>query len=200
LSSLDDSGAIFHYHREMIAVHGSDSSLALGWREAADQQARFGVLAGMANLDGCTVLDAGCGYADLLPCLSARYQISHYCGIELIPELLDEASKRYGHLTYTAFISGNFLSRQLPAADYVLASGSLNYGSSDPAFIYKAISKLFGACTCGLVFNLLKTVPKNGCLVAYEPDDILAYCRTLSGKIVFKADYAEEDFTVLIQR
>ena len=200
MNSLNDSGAVFRYHRDMIDMHGSESSFALGWRSSHDQQLRFEVLAEIADLNGKTVLDAGCGYADLYAFLSGRFSLAHYYGIEQISELLDQAEKRYGYLQNTTFISRNFLNGKLPLANYVLASGSLNYGSSDPGYIFKTISTLFENCTIGLGFNLLCSVPGNGLLVAYDPELILVHCRTLSDNVVVKTGYATEDFTVFIFR
>ncbi len=201
MNSLDDSSLIFRYHRDMITQHGANSSLALGWSESADQQVRFGILAGIADLNGCSVLDAGCGYSDLLPFLNKRYPgLVSYCGVEQIPELVDTAISRYGHLPHVGFISRNFLSGDLPTADYVLASGSLNYGSSDPGFIFKAINLLYDHCRLGLGFNLLRSIPQNGLLTAYPPELIVDHCRSLSDRVVFTDGYADEDFTVFIYR
>ncbi len=185
----------------MIAGHGADSSFALGWRNEHDQQVRFEILACIADLNGKTVMDAGCGYADLYPFLKKRYpKMAHYYGIEQITELADEAILRYGHLPDTSFIANNFLYADLPVCDYVLASGSLNYGSSVGGFIYTAIEKLYSRCSTGLGFNLLRHMPVDGTLVAYDPDDILTFCKTLSPTVVLKTDYDEVDFTVFIYR
>ena len=200
MNSLDDSGAVFNYHRNMAALHGSDSSLALGWLTHNDQQIRFKALTGIANLKGKTVLDAGCGYADLLAFLSPHNQPAHYYGVEQIPELIDEAKTRYGHLNNVTFMARNFLTADLPTVDYVFASGSLNYGSSDAGYIFKAISKLFECCKSGLAFNLLKHVSNTGLIVAYNPDMILAHCHTLSNAVILKDDYDEQDFTVWMYR
>lgn len=200
MDSLNDSGAIFNYHRDMAALHGAGSSLALGWLTARDQQVRFEALMGMGDLNGKTVLDAGCGYGDLFAYLSAQYQLAHYYGVEQIPELLDEAVKRYWERANVTFISRNFLNKELPVADYVFASGSLNYGSSDPGYIFNAITTLFEHCRVGFGFNLLHRVAENGLLVAYDPEIILAHCHTLSSKVIFKDGYAAEDFTVWVYR
>jgi SAM-dependent methyltransferase len=200
VNSLDDSGAVFNYHRNMAALHGTDSSLALGWRNDRDQQIRFEALAGIANMNGKTVLDAGCGYGDLFAFLSPNNQPAHYYGIEQIPELIEQAENRYGHLGNVTLIPRNFMMIGLPEADYVFASGSLNYASGDPQYIFKAINKLFGSCRSGLAFNLLKLVPNTGLLVAYEPEIILSYCRTLSGNVILKDGYADEDFTIWMYR
>jgi SAM-dependent methyltransferase len=184
----------------MAALHGPDSSLALGWLTPRDQQIRFEALTGIADLKDKTVLDAGCGYADLLAFLSPNNKPSHYYGVEQIPELVEEAKSRYKHMDDVTFIARNFMLTDLPMVDYGFASGSLNYGSSDAGYIFKVISKLFLFCKYGLAFNLLKHVPNTGLLVAYEPDLILAHCRTLSNNVILKDDYDEQDFTVWMYR
>ncbi len=201
MSSLDDSAKIFRYHRDLIGAHGADSPYALGWWHDHDQLVRFDALSQIADLSGKSVLDAGCGYADLYPYLKTRFPaMGHYCGVEQIPELVNEAIRRYGHLPNNSFLPRSFLHGYLPVKDYVFASGSLNYGSIRPGFIFDAISRLYSACTLGLAFNLLKYMPADGTLVAYEPLEILAYCHTLSDRVIFKADYAPEDFTVFVYK
>lgn len=201
MNSLEDSAKIFRYHRDLINFHGADSTYALGWRDEHDQLVRFEALSQIADLNGRSVLDAGCGYADLYPYLKRRFpNMEHYCGVEQIPELIDEATRRYAHLPDVSFLPHSFLRGNLPVKDFVFASGSLNYGSTDPGFVFDAISLLYNACTVGLAFNLLKYMPADGTLVAYEPSDILTYCQSLSNRVVFKDDYAPEDFTIFLYR
>ena len=200
MNSLDDSGAVFNYHRNMAILHGADNSLALGWLTRRDQQIRFEVLTGIAELKGKTVLDAGCGYADLLDFLLPDNTPAHYYGVEQIPELIDEAKNRCRHFKNVSFIERNFSTANLPVTDYVFASGSLNYRSTDPGYVLKAITKLFECCRLGLAFNLLKHVSHPGLLVAYQPEIILAHCRTLSTKVIFTDGYADEDFTIWMYR
>lgn len=199
MTSLSDSVSIIHYHRDMIARHGNHSSYALGWRDKESQTIRFKALAEVADLNHHSVLDAGCGYGDLYYYLKDLYPaLGNYCGIEQIPELLDEAQRRCLDAVSTSFISGNFMTRRLPLMDYTLACGSLNYASSDPHFIYKAISRLFDSCTKGLAFNILSHITPNGLLVSYKPEEIRHYCSTLSRKVVIKDDYLDDDFTVFM--
>src|ERR1700744_4888942 len=84
------------YHRSMIAAHGTESSLALGWRERSDQLLRFEILAGIDDLNGRSVLDAGCGYADLYLYLKNCYpEFNTYYGIEQLPEMVSRAKERF---------------------------------------------------------------------------------------------------------
>lgn len=184
----------------MLAQYGEANSLALGWRDRHSQLVRFKTLATIANLNGKTILDAGCGQGDLFAFLSERYpDMATYLGVDFIPEMVTAASGRFTSPQAT-FWPVSFMSPDIPKYDYVLASGSLNYASADPAYIYKAISKLFELSRMGLGFNLLRTVACEGLLIAYDPDDIVAYCRTLSDNVVVMRDYDVEDFTVFVYR
>ncbi|BAU55038.1 class I SAM-dependent methyltransferase [Mucilaginibacter gotjawali] len=200
MNPLNDPAVIINYHRMMVGTYGMQSSLALGWRDMESQLVRFEALAGIAGMSGCSVLDAGCGYGDLLPYLISRYGQLNYTGIEQIPEFLDEASKRYGKYENAVFMNGNFALTDLPRADYVLASGSLNYRSEDPDFIFRVIAKLYSACLHGFAFNLLRAIVPNGLLVAYNCEKIMACCSKLCPNVKLVNDYAEEDFTIYMLR
>jgi SAM-dependent methyltransferase len=194
------NAAIFDYHRTMIAFHGNKGPAALGWRDQESQLIRFRVLAGMANFEGCSVLDAGCGHADLLGYLQSLFPGLCYTGVEMVPELLEEARTRYSGLPGITFFMADFSVDALPAVDYVLASGSLNYYQENPEFIFKAIAKLYDSCRIGLGFNLLRHIIPNGLLVAYDPVKIREYCESICNNVSFCMDYSEEDFTVFMYR
>lgn len=200
MNSLTDSAAIFNYHRDMIKSYGYESSLALGWKDVASQQIRFKTLAGIADLSGRSVLDAGCGYGDLLPYFSVLYNDITYIGIEQIPELLKEAIIRHGSRPAATFIHGNFITDLLPTADYVFASGSLNYQSADPDFIFKTIDKLYAVCGYGFAFNLLSSIVPNGLLVAYNPDQIICHCASICHEVKLIQGYDPNDFTVYMYK
>ena len=180
----------------MLARFGPDSNLALGWRDKRSQLVRFDALMAIGDLNGYTVLEAGCGTGDLFNFLMTRYPgLTSYVGVDFIPEMIEEARDRIIS-PKASFWPASFMSTILPEADYVLASGSLNYASSEPGYIYKAISHLFQLSRRGLGFNLLKLVTNEGMLAAYDPEDIVAFCRSLSDYVVLKDDYDREDFTV----
>lgn len=201
LGPWPDTTAIFRYHRQRIKQYGPGGAEALGWARPEGQQVRFQVLTQIGDLAHRSVLDAGCGHADLYPYLRQRYAGVQYHGIEQMPELLAVARARYRHAADITLSSGDFLRTPLPAADYVLASGALNYRSRDPRFIYQAIEKLYGSCRIGLGFNLLSWEPPNGGpLAAYEPAKVLAFCRQLAPRAELLEGYWEGDFTVFVYR
>ena len=200
LGQLLDNAAVFRYHRQRIREYGAGSPGALGWQPDG-QQIRFEVLIQIGDLAHCSVLDVGCGYADLYPFLRQRFAGVQYWGIEQMPELLDLAQARYPGAPNMTLRTGDFLREALPLSDYVLASGSLNYRHRHPRFIYQAIEKLFGSCQRGLGFNLLCWEPVGGGpLAAYDPADIVAFCETLAPKVVLREGYRDGDFTVFMYR
>lgn len=191
---------IKYYHQQMIALFGEDSSLAQGWREHSDQQIRFEVLSQIGNLNEHSVLDAGCGYADLYPFLKERYpRLQYYYGIEQLSQLADKAKWQYRTHTDVHIEQGDFM-KNLPLCDYVLASGSLNYGSKKNDFIFKAIKQLYDSCNIALGFNLLRSVKGTGILAVYDPELILEFAHTLSTNVRLIDNYVSEDYTVFIYK
>jgi SAM-dependent methyltransferase len=194
-----DSTAVFHYHRHRLQTYGAGGPQALGWNGTTGQYARFEALTRIGDLAQCSVLDAGCGYADLYPYLRQRYAGVRYYGIEQVPELLEVAQARYPDAEGISLRSGDFLQEALPPTDYVLASGALNYRQRDPRFIYQAIETLYGSCQLGLGFNLLSWEPAGGGpLASYDPATILSFCHELAPRAELLEGYWEGDFTVFV--
>jgi SAM-dependent methyltransferase len=193
--------SIFRYHRTLIERHGTGTTRALGWRKIEGQSKRFEILCQIGDLSRHSVLDAGCGHADLYPFLNKRFSSVTYYGCEQIPELLQVATKRYQHENNVVLVEGDFLKLAIPMTDFVLASGSLTYRHSDENFVYNAIEALFAHCRIGLGFNLLSGgVEANTLLRSYPPEDILKFCQTLSKRVQLQAGYWPDDFTVFVYR
>ncbi|GAA4094013.1 hypothetical protein GCM10022392_15730 [Mucilaginibacter panaciglaebae] len=154
----------------------------------------------IGEMNGCSVLEAGCGTGDMFNFLMNRYpDIRAYAGVDFIPEMIAEARERIIS-PKAIFWPVSFMSSVIPEADYVLASGSLNYANNEPGYIYKAISHLFGLSRRALGFNLLRSVAFEGLLATYDPAEIVAFCHTLSDQVVLRDEYDPEDFTVFIYR
>lgn len=199
--NLSDTARIFRYHKTFIERYGAGTTRALGWQNIEGQWARFVALSQIGDLGGHSVLDAGCGHADLFPFLKKKFSSFTYYGCEQIPELLQVATQRYKRETNVTLFQGDFLDRAMPMTDFVLASGSLTYCHSDDNFVYHAIEALFAKCRIALGFNLLSGgVEPNTLLRAYPPDEILQFCRTLSKRVQIQVDYWPDDFTVFVYK
>lgn len=196
-----DQATIRAFHQARIGDFGAGTVRALGWKTPSSQQVRFDVLSGIANLDGCTVLDVGCGYGDLRAHLGRLYPKVKYVGIDQMKDFIEVAVKNYGDLPDTAFYLGDFSSVPLTQVDYVLASGAMGYRSSDPDFVLQTITRLFAACRFGFGFNMLSRVENpDGILAAHDPESVLSHCRGLANRVVFRDDYLDDDFAVFMYR
>ena len=196
-----DADGIFRFHKSLVERFGAGTTRALGWRNIEGQWMRFEQLSQIGDLSGHSVLDAGCGHADLFAFLKKRFSSVTYYGCEQIPDLLQVATQRYGREKNVTLLQGDFLDPAMPMTDFVLASGSLTYRHSNDDFVYKAIESLFANCRIALGFNLLSgSVEPNTLLRAYDPDDILRFCRTLSKTVQIQTGYWPDDFTVFLYK
>ncbi len=83
--SLLDTASIFKYHNNLSRQFVKGVVRSLGWVNAETQILRFSILIKIADFDNCSVLDAGCGYADLCGYLKNKYPTCRYHGIDQIP-------------------------------------------------------------------------------------------------------------------
>jgi SAM-dependent methyltransferase len=196
-----DQATVLKFHRDRIGSFGRGTLGALGWRIPSSQSIRFDVLSEIADLNDRSIVDVGCGHGDLRAHLAKKFGRTRYMGIDHLEAFLEVAFERYGDWPDTKFYLGDFSTANLPATDYVLASGAMGYRSREPDFAFQVITKLFGAARLGLGFNLLRQVEMpNGILAAYEPGAILDHCRRLTPNLVIREDYLENDFTVFMYR
>ena len=200
--NLFEKATIINYHRHRIETFAEGTIGALGWRRVESQIKRFEVIAAVGDLNGCTLLDVGCGYGDLKEFLDQRFSGFTYIGIDQMPEFIAEAKARYESHPNTYFTQTDFTKADFPTVDYVIASGALGYRCDDPDFYADMIRKMYQATTQALVFNMLDAsrFPHDQLLVGHDRDKIAAFCRTLSPRVTVTEGYLEDDFTVFMFR
>ena len=114
-------------YRARYREHGY-SPVTLGWNKDCRAVRFEAALEGLREHEYTSILDVGCGFADLLGYLRNRGWKGQYTGVDLVPELLQEARERYGCSTEAAFdcldISGQ--SCQIKA-DMAVALGIFNH-------------------------------------------------------------------------
>ncbi|MBE1160670.1 class I SAM-dependent methyltransferase [Dyella acidiphila] len=196
---LLEKAAVLQYHRRRL---GDPGRCALGWRTVDSQRLRFDALSRVGDLSGSKVLDLGCGYGDLKPFLDQRFADVAYLGIDHMPEFIEEARRRHGHLPRTGFVQADILNAVFPAVDYVLASGAMSYRCSNALYPYNLIRQMWDAAERGIAFNLLdaRVFPPGSVLCGQDPEAILAFCRTLDPAAELVTGYVVDDFTVLMRR
>lgn len=200
--NLIEKATVIHFHRHRIAQYQAGSSMALGWKNQHSQDARFAALMPIGNMQGCTVLDIGCGYGDFKAYLDHHATDYSYTGIDMMPEFIDAAQARYADHGNAAFYQCDFTQQTLPEVDYVFASGALSYRSENPDFFLAMIDKLHRAARCGLAFNMLDAAyfPSHPLLVGHDRATVLDFCQNLSAQVELVSGYLSDDFTILLRK
>ena len=190
--------AAFHKHHQ----HHPTNAGQVGWHHEAEQRLRFQVLSDIGPLLGHTVLDAGCGLGDFWAFLKTIGAPAHYTGFDCLPRFISQALVRWQEEPRVSLGVGDFLQADLPQADYVFASGSLNYPSQNPDHPHNAIRNLWNHARVGMAFNLLRQQPgrPTDYLRSYDPQAIMEYCQTLSPYVRLRTDYMPGDFTLYLYR
>jgi hypothetical protein len=180
-----------------VKRHGADFR-ALLWASRRTQELRFEALAHVADPTGLTILDLGCGRADLLDFFVARgTPPKKYVGLEGVRELAEAAENK--HAPDSRIIVADFVreSRRMQVnADVIYCSGALN--TIEPDDFYLTIRNAFEAARQALVFNFLSgwILAGTNYLRWHKSADVLKFCRTLSGDVRKHEGYIEGDCTI----
>lgn len=188
-------------YRRAAGRHGADFPSLL-WASPHTQAARFDAIRRLANPHGRSLLDVGCGRADLLAFLLERgVRPVDYVGIEAVEALAAAAEVQCRRLKGSSVVRADFVRdplRMFVAADVVAFSGSLNT-LEDDAF-YATLRRAFDAAAGLLVFNFLCGSYLAGAdyLRWRRPADVIAFAKQLTPDVRTLDDYLHGDFTVAL--
>jgi SAM-dependent methyltransferase len=187
------------HYQEVFSEHGS-TSRGVDWgdeRELCLRYAKFfSVVANdpFAGRKGrVSILDVGCGWGGFYKFIAAQnnksFQID-YTGIDVVPEMIDEASRTY---TKATFHNADLF--DLPVRkqyDYVICNGVLTQklSASIPdmeSYANNLISRMYDLCQRGIAFNHMSHrvnfMVEN--LYYRNPIEVLIFCFThLSPRVV----------------
>jgi SAM-dependent methyltransferase len=184
---------------DAAATHGAGFGSLL-WASPITQAARFATIQRINNLHGVSLLDVGCGRADLLAYLLERgVQPARYVGIEVVDALANAADGRKS--PNATILRADFVAEPLRlfvGADVVVFCGSLN--TADDSIFYRTLSQAFDAAGKAVVFNFLCSPMLAGQDYLYwrQPDDVVRFARNLSPDVTTLADYLPGDMTLRI--
>jgi hypothetical protein len=185
-------------YRDAIDRDGAGFSSLL-WSCPASQHARFEALTRLYNFAGKSLIDVGCGRADLLDYLLERnFFPNHYVGIEAIEEFAS-AAERKQHRDCT-IVRADFLReprRLFVGADAVVYCGSLNTLSVDE--FYQTLERGFDAAAEVLVFNFLcsPALAAAQFLTWHDKKDVRKFLEERSEKVDAIDDYRDGDCTMI---
>jgi len=190
-----------HFEKS-YAEHG-ESVAALDLHVDSQQQ-RFEVLCQIGDLARKNILDVGCGFGDLYKFLCEKnISISKYLGVDISERFTRIARKRYPLIP---FYCSDILDFQPPIGiDYSLASGIFQLEDSQwEKYFLVACRKLLNISRLGIGFNLLSVNEAS----RGNPDDrfsspweiLKLVMAELSGRVVLRHDYRDNDFTIYIYK
>lgn len=187
-----------HYERN-LAFYGP-SLEALGWHSRTSQCVRFEALSSIGDLNGCSVLDVGCGFGDFFGYLQEKgVKPRRYLGVDLVGGMIKEARKFYPKGTFEVH---DILSYDIGHFDHVLASGI--FGLESPTwdlYVRSMLTKMFRICRIGIGVNfLLAGEERNPDSHYADFNAMIDLASSISPKIGYKLGYKINDFTLFIYR
>jgi SAM-dependent methyltransferase len=172
---------------------------AVDWGSADSQRARFAALAAVGALDGCRVLDVGCGLGDFCGYLERVAKGVDYQGGDLNPRMVAAAAGRYPAHRFAVL---DLLKEDPPGGsyDYVVASGL--FYLRDEQFQRAMVGRMFECCRQAVAFNSLSAWADRRDPGEYyaDPARVLDFCHRLTRRVVLRHDYLPNDFTVYAYR
>lgn len=182
-----------------------NSPKSLQWVSRHSMDIRFYQFLNELDFKGKSVIDVGCGLGNLVDAIKKQTIDFSYLGVDLVPEFVKEAQKKYPH---RRFLELNYFDNPLENSfDIVIASGCLNYNQGVNTLEYRKhyIETMFNHSSYALAFNMagFHPQPQNqpSAKVYYADSfDVFNFCQTLSSKIILKQHYDPLDFTIILFR
>jgi len=175
---------------------------ALYWASEKAAELRYRELVADLDFEEKTILDVGCGFADIIPFISRKTKKFKFTGVDIVPKFIQAAQKKYPK---HRFLLRDYFSNPLEEKfDIIISSGALNSNIKNVyRFRKKAIKTLFDHALEAIAFNMagFHPQPKNKKKYkVYYADSliILKYCLSLSQKVLFRHHYHRKDFTIVI--
>jgi 2-polyprenyl-3-methyl-5-hydroxy-6-metoxy-1,4-benzoquinol methylase len=195
-----DKQVIITRYTERFKNYGIDiKTLASGNKDR--QIIRFKVLAEVGNLEGCSILDVGCGFGDFYDYLKGQKLKVEYTGIDICPPFIDVCKERFpeAHFEIKDIQKDSFKQK----FDYVVSSQTFNNKlkiESNEEVIRDVIRRCYEICNIAVAIDMLTSYVdfKEGHLYYYSPEEIFKFCKTLTKRVTLRHDYPLFEFTVYI--
>ncbi len=199
MNITDKYKIIENYRKLFLEYHEGP---AVGQLSNEGQLFRFRKLCEIANLKGRKVLEIGCGIGDFYPFLMNKFTDVHYTGIDIVPELIDYAKKKYPEAFFHCIdlLENIFKDR----FEYVFISGVFNNEINNATqFLFSMISIAYELCENGLAFNFTSNYVNrydNG-MAYHDPVAVLSFClENLSKRVFLYHHYERCDVAVFVYR
>jgi len=176
----------------------------LGWGTVEQQRYRFFQTLNMGvDFIDRDILDVGCGFGDFADfLLDQDVSFSSYAGIDINPDLIQEATKRHSLISNVDFVLFDILSddlRMSPQGDIGIMLGVLNLNLQEEIDNYDYTKKImkhaFSLVRECLIVDFIsiyreETYPKEDFIFYHDPSIMLKFGFELSSNVVLRHDYA----------
>lgn len=195
----EDTLRLRQFYIEAFKQYGRDDARSVQWTSGREQIQRFKVLFGVDDIAGSSLLDVGCGLGAMYKMLLQDEIEVDYTGIDVVPEYIEVARKRYPDARFEAWdifeVEESF--------DYVLASGALSFKVENNLEYYQGfIKKMYEVADKAVAFNMLdrRTHVDNEIYASYDIRQIADFCSTICDRVEVVTDYLPRDFTIYLMK
>jgi hypothetical protein len=196
-----------YFERQL--TQSDENAKRVGWNGSTSQHLRFEQVMRIVRepSEPFTLLDWGCGLADLIPYLDTHNFNYSYTGYDLSQASLAECHQRYSDHPrvdgFTDTLEG------LEAVDYVVSAGIFNVRGDIPIsrwepYVLNTLSQQWALAQQGMAANFLTSYSDTDRMEEHlyypQPEMLFSYAkRTLSRNIALLHDYDLYDFTLLVR-
>jgi len=172
---------------------------ALGWLKGR-QVFRFHFLKEIVGFnENDSVLDLGCAFGDLEPYLRSVGWKGRYCGIDIVPGLIEQGKKKYPHLDLRVLDIQN---DELPGCfDWVFSSAGLFNQMEEIdsyAHLKDMLTTMLGMCRKGISTNFCSPYVDFESEINLHPDmgRLCSIFASITKRFSIRHDYMPYEFTV----
>lgn len=187
------------FYNKMIKRHGTDVK-SLGYKSQLSQRKRFNILCGIADLEGRSILDVGCGMGDLYAYLKERFHSFEYKGVDISKGMIAGAKKKYPDAQFEV---GDALQLKGKKYDYVLGTGVDGFFTGHNMEVTRQlIGRMYGMCRIGTAISMLSAYSQRPDPISWyaPPEEIFTWCMGITRRVILRHDYMPHDFAVYLYR
>jgi len=198
----EDKNTITSRYQKRLSEYGPGiQALASGSIERRDT--RFGVLSSVGDLNGCRILDLGCGLGDFYSWLQEQGIQVSYTGYDITPELVDLAAERFPEAEFEV---RDIQTQGIPERfDYIVSSQTFNNRLSydDNFDVMKDVLRIcYEACDRAVAIDMMTTYVdfREEHLYYYRPETVFSYAKALTKRVSLRHDYPAFEFAILLYK
>lgn len=197
---------VIRHYEGCLKQHGI-SPQGVDWRDREGQRLRFRVLCDILPLDGCSLLDVGCGLGDLYDYLHSIGWSGTYEGCDLSGAMIAEARRLHPGLPFHThnLLTGEGESLDQQEYDVIVACGTLLVKaeisvSAWQELVNAMITRMFGMSRRGVALNLLSPFVdfRRPDLFYSDPQNTIRICRQLTRFFALRHDYPLYEYMVYL--